>query len=144
MARAKTTAGRTGAGGFTAVPMPAGALMGPQMKQFWKAQERILNEAEAFARHWFARRHEAALGALKACEQAAEANPADAVGALQAFRDWQAHSAERMAEDMREWAELWARCAGHMVNSEVGAGAETLEEIQREAAELHAKHATPV
>ncbi len=144
MARAKTTAGGTGAGGFTAMPLSAGALMEPQMKQFWKAQEKILNEAEAFARNWFARRHEAALGALKACEQAAEANPADAVGAVQAFRDWQAHSAERMAEDMREWAELWARCAGHLVNSEVGAGAETLEELQRETAELHTKHATPV
>ncbi len=53
MARARTT-GRTGAGGFGA--MPPAALLGPQIKQFWQAQERILTEAEDFARHWFARR----------------------------------------------------------------------------------------
>lgn len=142
MARARTET--AGAGGLAGMRSPAAAVLGPQMRQFWKAQERILTEAEDFARHWFARRHEAALGALRACEQAARVNPADAAGALQAFRDWQARSAERMAEDMREWAELWARCATHLVNSEVGAGAETIEEIQRETADLRAKHATPV
>lgn len=144
MAHSKTTTAGTGAGAFTAMHLPAGDPVGPQMQRFWTAQEKILNDAEAFARHWFVRRHEAALGALKACELAAEANPADAAGALQAFRDWHASSAERMAADMREWAELWARCAGHLVSSEVGAGAETLEELQSKTAELHTKHATPL
>lgn len=134
MARAKTMAERTGATGFAAMPLPAGALMDPQMKLFWQTQDRILNEAEDFARSWFARRHTAVVAALKACERAAEAQPADPAGAVQAIRDWQAHSAERVAEDLREWAEMWARCAGHVVNSEARTTDEMREEVQHEAA----------
>jgi hypothetical protein len=144
MARGKTSQAGDATQMFTAVPPPAAALTAPQMKQFWKAQDKILAEAEAFARHWFARRHAATKAALKACEEAAEANPTDALAALQAFRDWQAQSAERMAEDVREWVDMWGRCAGHFVTGEVTAGAETLDELQREGAELHSRHATPV
>lgn len=144
MARAKTAGHEAETSGMTGMPLPGAAVAGPQMTQFWKAQEKILSEAEAFARHWFARRHAATQSALQACERAAAANPMDASGALEAFRAWQAHSAERMAEDMREWIDLWARCAGHLVSGEVGAGAETLDELRREASELQARHATPV
>lgn len=144
MARMKTSGKGEEPGGFMAMPLPGAAVAGLQMAQFWKAQERIVSETEAFARHWFARRHEAAKSALEACEQAAAANPLDASGALEAFREWQAHSAERMAADLREWVDLWARCAGHLVRGEIGASAETLEELQSEASELHSPHATPV
>ena len=144
MARDKTSHGGDAASMFTGGPLPAEALVAPQMKQFWKAQEKIPAEAEAFAHHWFARRHAATKSALKACEAAAEANPTDAVAALQAFRDWQAQSAERMSEDVREWIDMLGRCAGHVMTGEVTAGAETLEELQREGAELHSHHATPV
>lgn len=144
MARSKTSTSEAGSHGFSALPLAGNAVVAPQMKQFWKAQEKILSETEAFARHWFARRHEAAQEALKACEAAAEANPADAAGTVQVFRDWQAKSAERMASDMREWVDLWARCAGHLVSGEVGAGAAALDELRRQSTELHPHHATPV
>lgn len=144
MARGKTSQGGNATGTFTAVPLPGGALIGPQMTQFWRAQDRILSEFEAFARHWFARRHEATKAALLACERAAAANQTDAAGAVAAFREWQAHSAERMAEDMREWMDLWTRCAGHLVRGEVGAGADTLDELRKQSAEFHSQHAMPV
>ena len=140
MAREKTT-GKGPSQDFA----PLGAALGPQMKQFWESQERILSETESFARSWFARRHAATQAALEACEKAAEANPTDAPAALQALRDWQAHSAERIAEDMREWVELWSRCAGYVVKAEVDAGSEALEEVERQTkGDLGKRYATPV
>lgn len=124
---------------------PLGAALGPQMKQFWQAQEKMLSEAEDFTRSWFVRRHQATQAALEACAQVAEANPTDAAAALQALRDWQAHSAARIAGDMREWMELWSRCAGHLARGEAKAGSETLGEIQRRTArDPRERHATPV
>jgi len=145
MAREKSAIGKAAPRAAAGKGLPASPGLGPQMRQFWESQQKILSEAEAFAQHWFARRHEAMRAALDACEQAAEANPTDATGALQAFRDWQSHSAERLAEDMREWVELCARCAGHVVSAEVDANTESLEELRRQTdSELHAHHATPV
>lgn len=43
-------------------------ILGPQIEQFWQAQEKMLQEAEAFTKHWFERRHSAAKSALKAVE----------------------------------------------------------------------------
>ena len=34
--------------------------IGPQMEEFWKAQDGIIEETEAFYRAWFERRHAAA------------------------------------------------------------------------------------
>lgn len=144
MARAKTSQHDDAAGTVTAFPLPAGAVLGARLKQFWTVQDRILSEAETYARHWFARRHAATRAALEACEKAAAAGPADAIGVAQLLRDWQAHSLERMAEDLREWMDLWARCAGHLARGEARADAEAIDEIERESEALRSRHATPV
>lgn len=144
MARGRTAQSEEAGGSFTAVPVSPGVVVGPQMKQFWKAQDKILSEAEAFTRHWFARRHEATKAALSACERATAAHPADAAEAVEVFREWQTRSVERVAEDLREWMDLWVRCAGHLVRGEVGASTDTLDELRKQSAEVRAQHATPV
>jgi len=93
---------------FATVP-----AMAPQMEQFWKAQDGILEEVEDFSKAWFERRHEAARSALDAVRKA-NGNGTDPAAAMEAITDWQRHSMERMTEDMRQWMELWSRCAGRM------------------------------
>ena len=33
-------------------------MVRPQIEQFWQAQEKMLQEAQAFTEHWFERRHQ--------------------------------------------------------------------------------------
>ena len=87
--------------------------MTPQMEQFWKTQEGILDDVEDFSRAWFARRHEATRSALETVRQA-NGDGADPTAAVGALADWQRHAMERMTEDMREWMELCTRCASRM------------------------------
>ncbi|MDI3338098.1 hypothetical protein QKW60_16945 [Defluviimonas aestuarii] len=119
-------------------------LIGPHTRHFWEIQEQILNEAEAFSRHWFARRHIAARTALKASEEVAGFGGADPEEMMTALNAWQHHSAERIAEDMREWAGFCLRCAGHLASGEAAAGREALEKTSLEIAMVTAKHADPV
>lgn len=100
----------------------------PQVEQFWNVQEKILDEAEVFARHWFERRHEAARTALDAARTIASDNPAAPVTMAEAFAEWQRHSAERIAEDGREWFGMMSRCARYMSDTEADAVEETIGE----------------
>lgn len=117
-------------------PMQSAMLFGPmispmikpQVEQFWDAQEKMLDEAEAFTRHWFARRHEAARTALDAARTAASGDDAGPAAAMQALSEWQRHSAERLAEDGQEWLAMIARCASYVSETEVEAVEETLSE----------------
>ncbi|MDW4551169.1 hypothetical protein R5H32_17540 [Defluviimonas sp. D31] len=119
-------------------------LAGPPVHQFWEVQEKLLDEVEEFTRLWFARRHAAARTAIEASKAAMESGGSDPTAALRMVSEWQAHSVERLAEDIQQWAELCSRCAGHLAIGEVAAGEEALERASKEIAKAEAKHATPV
>ncbi|UWQ64829.1 hypothetical protein K3723_19310 (plasmid) [Leisingera caerulea] len=100
----------------------------PQVEQFWNVQEKLLDEAEVFARHWFERRHEAARTALDTARTIASDGPEAPVSVAEAFAEWQRHSAERIAEDGQEWLGMMSRCARYMSDTEADAVEETIGE----------------
>ncbi|TMV05612.1 hypothetical protein FGK63_16345 [Ruegeria sediminis] len=110
-------------------------VMKPQIAQFWDAQEKMLDEAELYTRHWFERRHEAIRTALDAARAATAVNQSDPARATQTMLDWQRRSMERMVEDAQEWLDTMSRCASYVTRTEAEAVGETIEE----AAELAKK-----
>lgn len=120
----------------------------PQVHQFWEIQEKLLDETEAFSKRWFERRHDAARSALRTSAALFGDGRADIGAAAKAMQDWQAQSAERLAEDLRDWFDMCTRCMGHCATGEADAGRETLETVTQTAAEVadiaRVKHATPV
>ncbi|WP_245603017.1 hypothetical protein [Leisingera methylohalidivorans] len=112
----------------------------PQVEQFWNVQERILDEAELFARHWFERRHEATRTALDAARTAVSGEPLEPAAAMEAFSEWRRHSAERIAEDGREWFGMMSRCASYASKTE----AEAVGEAAEEAVKITNKATKPV
>ena len=120
-------------------------IMAPQFEQFWKMQENVLQEAEAFSRGWFQRRHEAAKSALEATRGLNGNGAAESPSALQAITDWNRHSMERMTEDFQEWMKFCTQCAGHLSAAEAEAGKQELEEARKHASAAgKAKHSNPV
>lgn len=117
--------------------LAAGPMLAPQMEQAWKAQDGLLEEAEAFTKGWYERRHEAAQSALDTVRQMN--GGADPAGAMQALAEWQRHSLERMAEDVQQWMDMCTRCAGHLASAEKKAAERTLEEASRQAASAASK-----
>lgn len=116
----------------------------PQMEQFWKAQEGILEETEAFSRAWFERRHEAAKTALEAV-QTTNGNGADTSAAMRGMVDWQQASFQRLTKDMQEWVDLCTRCGRRMTEAEIDASKEGVEKVVKRAkSAADTKHATPV
>ncbi len=119
-------------------------VIGPQMQEFWKAQDGVLKETEAFSKAWFERRHAAAQSALETVRKA-NGNGADPSAAMRAMIDWQQGSFRRMAEDLQEWVEMCSRCAGRMADAEVAAGKEGAEEVSKRAkSAAKSNHSTPV
>ena len=119
-------------------------VIGPQMEEYWKAQDRILEETEAFSKAWFERRHAAAQSALEAVRKT-NGNGADPSAAMQAMVDWQQGSVRRMAEDMQEWMELCSRCASRVTQAEIDAGKEGAgEAAKRTTSAAKTTKATPV
>jgi len=127
-------------GAILASPMAA-----PQMENLLQAQENVLQDVEAFSHHWFDRRHTATRTALKAFQDVAKTGGRDPAVMIKGMTDWQQHSMERIAEDLREWVDLCARCAGYVASAEVEANEEILEETaKRVASAAKSKHSTPV
>jgi hypothetical protein len=119
-------------------------MIAPQMEQFWKAQDEVLEEAEAYSKAWFERRHDAAQSALETVRKVGS-NGADLAAAMQAMVEWQQHSFQRMAQDMQQWVDLCTRCAARVSDAEMEAGKESLEEVEkRTKSTAKQKHATPV
>ncbi|RDC71090.1 hypothetical protein DLJ49_16310 [Rhodovulum sp. 12E13] len=96
--------------------------MTPQMEAFWKAQDGILDDVEDYTRAWFERRHAATRSALEAVREVS-GNGSDPATAMTVIADWQRHSMERMTEDIQQWTDLWARCAGRMAPTTPAASA---------------------
>lgn len=110
-------------------PMTGNPAFGAQIEQFWDAQEKMLEETEAFAQHWFKRRHEAVRTALQAARSMSSANPSDPSEALQSMTEWQRHSSERLVADAQEWFETVARCAAYVAETEVEAVEKTVDDV---------------
>lgn len=124
--------------------MAVNPAIAPQMRQFWKAQDGILDDAEAFSKAWFERRHEATRSALDAVHRI-NGDGASPSTAMQAVADWQHGAVRRLAEDMRQWVELWTACAGRMTEAELEAGKEGAENVARRTkSAARTRHATPV
>ena len=109
-------------------------LMAPQAGHFWEMQEHLLDESEAFMRHWFERRHEATRTALVAARTTTGDGSGKPADAMQTITEWQRQSIERMVEDAREWLDTVQRCANYVSTSEVEAAEEVLEGAKRAAA----------
>jgi len=119
-------------------------MMAPQAEQFWKAQDDILKETEAYWKAWFDRRHQATKSAAEAMQKM-NADTQDPAAAMQAMADWQRHSLERVVEDMQQWVDLCSRCTGRLAEADVVAGKEAIEEVEkRTKPAAKSKHATPV
>lgn len=69
-------------------------------------QEGMLEQAEAYARHWIVRRQEAVETALEGLNEMKSTDKPDPVVAMQVIADWQRGSFERLTEDFREWMAL--------------------------------------
>lgn len=119
-------------------------VIGPHVHQFWQVQDKLLKEAEEFSKHWFARRHQATRSALKVSEEAIGEGASDPTTVMKAMNEWQAHSAERVAEDIQEWIDLCSRCAGHLASGEAVASRESIEKASEEIALVKKEHADPV
>ena len=119
-------------------------MIAPQLEQFWRAQDEVLDEAEAYSKAWFERRHDAAQSALETVRKVG-GNGSDPAAAMQAMVRWQQLSFQRMAEDMQQWVDLCTRCAARVTDAEMEAGKESLDEVEKRAkSTAKSKHATPV
>lgn len=122
----------------------ANPMLAPQMEQFWKAQENILDETEAFSKAWFERRHEAARSALDVVQKAS-GSTGDAASAMQSILNWQQQSFQRLAEDIQQLADLYSNCASQFASAEAEASKEGITEVGKRAkSAAQARHATPV
>ncbi len=115
--------------------MTVNPIVGPQLEQFWNAQEKLLDEAEVFTRHWFERRHQATRTAMEAARKATSTESGTPAEAMKTIADWQRHSLERMVEDAREWMDMATRCSTFISESE----AEVVEEAIQEATKTAGK-----
>ena len=109
----------------------ANPMFGPQTQHFWRAQGRMLEEAEKFSSAWFKRRHEATKTAIEASTKLASGGTNDPGSVMNTIADWQTHSLERLTEDAKDCAEMMSRCAGLVVSNEVAAIEETAENVKR-------------
>ena len=120
-------------------------MIAPQAKHILQAQEKMLQDAEAFSEHWFKRRHAATRTALDAARDVASNGGSEPAAAIEVITDWQRHSIERITEDFREWVDLCMRCAGHVAGAEVEAEKEAVKKTAKQVTSASkAKHATPV
>lgn len=124
--------------------LASGQMLAPQMEGYWKIQEALLEESEVFVKEWYRRRHEAAQSALDIVRKM-NGNGADPTEKMQAMAAWQRESVARVAEDMRQWMDFGARCAGRVAAAE----SEVVEEGLKQAGKTvtsaaGTKHATPV
>ena len=78
----------------------------PGFEQVIKAQKGMLEQVEAFNRHWLERRQEAFDTALQAMTEMQSADKPDPAAAMRAIADWQAGSVERLTADLQEWMTL--------------------------------------
>ena len=119
-------------------------MLTPQMEQFWKAQDDMLEDAEAFSKAWYARRHDAARSALKAVRKL-NGSGMTPMSVMQEMAEWHRHSLERLTEDMQHMMSLCARCAGRIATAETLAAEKTLEETTKQSkAATATSKATPV
>lgn len=128
--------------------LSANPMISPQMEKFWEAQDRMLQETEAYSQAWFKRRHEATQAALDAVQKM-NGKKADSSATVQAMADWQHGSIQRMTKDMQQWFDLCTTCVGQMTQAEVEAGQKGAEEAAKTAKSAaksaqNNKKATPV
>lgn len=117
----------------------------PQLEQFWRAQDGILEAAETFSQGWFQRRHEATKAAIGVARMIGSSGGARPDAAARALTDWQRDSVERLVEDFQGWIEFCTSCAGHVSEAQMEAGKEGLETVEKRAgAATKLRHATPV
>lgn len=128
----------------TQAVMVINPMIRPHVEQFWQAQEKMLQEAETFSAHWFARRHVATQTALDTVHSIAGDGVSEPAAAMQAMSDWMRQSTLRMSEDIREWTALCTHCAGYATRAEFEAEKEGIEKTAKQLQESTRKHATPV
>lgn len=132
---------------FTQAPtlFAANPMIGPQVEQFWQAQQKIIQETASFLEHWFKRRRAATETALAAARKVTSNGGSKPAKSLKAMTYWQLHSMERVAEDFREWVDRCTRCASHVATPEIAVEKDGIGKTAKSVASAaKAKHATPV
>ena len=92
--------------------MTANPMMAPQITNILQVQQRFLNEAQEYSKHWFTRRQEALETAMKTADGSSNSGANEPTSAMTALADWQKRSMTRMTEDFQEWVDMCSRCIG--------------------------------
>jgi hypothetical protein len=106
-------------------------FLSPQIEHFWNAQEKMLDAAELYSRHWFQRRHEAARTALGAARSMTSGNAGSPEEMMRSIVAWQLHSMERLAEDAREWLDFVSVSTGQFSREETKAVSEGMDKANK-------------
>ena len=129
---------------------PIGA-MAPGFEQVVKVQKDMLEQVEAFNRHWLERRQEAFDTALQAMTEMQSAQKPDPAAAMRAIAGWQAGSVARLTADLQEWMTLCmqatqaaATAQDDAAPSDSNEGKATKAKGQSAASGSKSDHATPV
>ncbi|MCK8465532.1 hypothetical protein MUY35_16855 [Aliiroseovarius sp. S1339] len=94
-------------------------FLSPLTKQFLQAPQRISHEVGKFSSAWLERRQEATQAMIEAGKRLSADGGADPVNAMKEIVDWQTHSMERMAEDVKDCTEMMAQCASTLFSYEI-------------------------
>ena len=151
MARDQSQAGLTDLTRQTqALFEPIGA-MAPGFEQVMKAQKGMLEQVEAFNRHWLERRQEAFDTALETMTEMQSAEKPDPAAAMRAIADWQAGSVARLTADLQEWMTLClqatqaaATAQSAATSSDSNEGKATGPKDRSAKSGSKSEHATPV
>jgi hypothetical protein len=106
MAEDRTNADITGMiRGMQALFDPSGTVA-PGPERMLALHREMARQTQTFARHWLARRQDAAETGVAALQTLAATQGTDPAAALRAITDWQRGSVRRLDADLQEWIAL--------------------------------------
>ncbi len=100
---------------FTANPL----FMAPHSKHFFEAQERILNQVEAFSKAWFQRRQDGTQAMIDAGRRIASEANNDPSRIMKEITEFQSGAMERLTADAKDCSEMISQCANTLAASEI-------------------------
>ncbi len=112
---------------FTANPL----FLEPQTKNLFEAQERILNQVEAFSKAWFQRRQDGTQAMIDAGRRIASEGGNDPAVIMKEVTEFQSGAMERLSTDAKECTEMLSQCAVALAVNEAEAIEETADKTKK-------------
>ncbi len=106
---------------FSANPL----FLPPQSKHFFEAQERILDQVEAFSKAWFQRRQDATQAMIDAGRRIASEGGGDPSLMIKEVTELQSEAMERLKADAKGCTDMFTQCADALARNEMEAVQET-------------------